>query len=266
MTHWISGSKYQTLESMFKYNSKEATRISKVFKYGDWTTTQGSRTDLKYLKKIIDKTIDSNRHKKPNEKLVSPLLECFENQFSNTVRYHNGLRKYHELRQNANCQRVLIDGKIQVEIHWGDSGTGKSHGAHERYPCAFPYDCSQRGFWGEGATAYNGEDTVIFNDFSGEYPWCQLKRVLDKYSISVNTKGSSAPLLANRFIFTSNTPYTEWYKKETDKNPEELNAFKRRITHLYHYEKTSKHTATRRQYDIETNEPMENAVIVYSTD
>lgn len=45
-------------------------------------------------------------------------------------------------------------------------------------------------------------------------PYNFLLRMLDRYALSVEVKGGSVPLRATKFIFTSNTPPTEWYRLE----------------------------------------------------
>ena len=226
-THWTIGSTYQSLAECVKYTQKAESKISKHFRLGDWSIVQGTRSDLNYLKQVIDEC----------DELEDPLHKCFNTLFRQTVQYHRGLGTYiaQKYIAKSNGLRVAPGKKIIVEVHYGDPGTGKSHQAYERFPNAYRREATHGQFWGAGASAYRNQSVVIFEDFTGSsYPLCALKRLLDKYPLVVNTKGSAVPMIANHFIFTSNYPPKDWYPEFKD-NPIELNALMRRVTHLYSY-------------------------------
>lgn len=129
-------------------------------------------------------------------------------------------------------------------VHWGLSGSGKTHQAHDMYgQDAFYKDPTTR--WWDG---YNGEATVIIDDFQGgsigtdwsrEY-WC---RIIDKQPMQVETKGGHVPFLAKRVIFTSNYNPGGWYGGHE--------AVMRRITYVKEHTQYFKHPKGTGLRDIE---------------
>ncbi|AWU66059.1 MAG: Rep [Angristvirus hurin] len=91
----------------------------------------------------------------------------------------------------------------------GPSGAGKSRYANEHWPKAFwkaPY--SQ---WWDG---YTNQDTVVLDDFKDDtMRLTDLQRLIDHYPYWVEIKGGSVPMLATRYVITSNKHPEEWYIK-----------------------------------------------------
>ena len=241
-THWIVGDTYQNIQQCFEYTTKSETSVSRTFKLGDWSIFQGARTDLNDLKEVIDQnlsTCDPCGDGLNTGVVTNPLLTCYDTLFNQTVRYHRGLQMYIDLKRSE-CGRRVNDGdSIVVEVHYGDPGTGKSLQAHRRFPHAYRHESTHGVFWGAGATAYQGQKVVIFDDFTtGSYPFNPMKRILDRYPVDVSTKGSATPMKATHFIFTSNLSPREWYGDEFDKSTRDYDAFRRRITSIVEYRKT----------------------------
>jgi len=80
---------------------------------------------------------------------------------------------------------------------------------------------SHSGTWWDG---YEGQHTVIIDEF---YSWLRYDfflRLTDRYPLQVETKGGSVQFVSRRIVFTSNTQPTEWYPNIQDRA-----AFNRRI-------------------------------------
>lgn len=112
------------------------------------------------------------------------------------------------------------------EVIWiyGPSGTGKSTIADMCEPNAYR---KANGQWWDG---YDDHDAVIWDDFSGRYPFRDLLVVLDKLGCNVEKKGSSCALMASKFIFTTNLPPWTFYNSQENT----MDAFMRRITLFVH--------------------------------
>lgn len=121
---------------------------------------------------------------------------------------------------------------LKVELHVGPTGCGKTHYAYETYPgiYAMPVKCGQS-LWFNG---YNGEDTVLFDEFKGEFSLVQFLRVIDIFPIQVETKGGFVWFNPHRIIITSNYNEDEWYDY-TNREQSRL-ALKRRITERYQWQ------------------------------
>lgn len=94
-----------------------------------------------------------------------------------------------------------------ARVFWGPTGTGKSFRAWEEAgPSAYPKS-SRSKFW----DGYQGEQDVILDEFRGAIDVAYLLTWLDRYPVRVEIKGSSKPLSATRFWFTSNLHPRDWY-------------------------------------------------------
>lgn len=63
--------------------------------------------------------------------------------------------------------------------------------------------------WFEG---YEGEEVVLFDDYRGETGFSEMLRLTHEHRSKVNVKGGSATVNPACVVFTSNEPYTLWWK------------------------------------------------------
>ena len=57
-----------------------------------------------------------------------------------------------------------------------------------------------------------GQETVVLDDFKDyAMPLVELQRLLDWYPLWVEVKGGSMPMMAKRYVLTSNTSPDDWY-------------------------------------------------------
>ncbi len=99
--------------------------------------------------------------------------------------------------------------------YWGPSGSGKSRHAYElggdsQFWVGRPRSRGQSVWW----DGYEGQSTVVIDDFYGWMPWSALLRLLDRNPVNLNCKGSTAICLATTFLFTSNSHPSMWYPKQ----------------------------------------------------
>lgn len=153
---------------------------------------QGKRNDLAEIKEKIDSRGEAG------------LQDAWEENFSSMVRYNRGIEKY--AASKAPQRQASDKGKMNVLLFLGPTGTGKTTAALKRWPDAYMKDESK---WWDG---YSGQDTVIFDDFvgAGDLPVSALLRLLDGVEARVQVKGGYKPMVATRFIFTSNLNVSEW--------------------------------------------------------
>ena len=125
------------------------------------------------------------------------------------VRHGKGLVHLRQtLCLDADRREFGPDGP-ELWVLWGPSGSGKSRYAKEHWPGAFwktPYTQ-----WWDG---YGTHDTVILDDFRGDcMRLTDLQRLLDWYPLWVEIKGGSLPMLATRYVITSNQHPADWYTR-----------------------------------------------------
>lgn len=139
------------------------------------------------------------------------------------------VRHYHVLRSisSDNAQPAAIERRVFV--FWGRTGTGKSRRAWQEAGMeAYPKDPRSK-FW----DGYKSQSHVIVDEFRGGIDISHLLRWLDRYPVRVEIKGSSRPLAATTFWFTSNIAPKDWYP---DIDSETFQALLRRFTEVVHFE------------------------------
>lgn len=110
-----------------------------------------------------------------------------------------------------------------TRVYWGGTGTGKSRLAFEEAgQGAYPKDPRTK-FW----CGYNGQESVIIDEFRGGIDIGHLLRWLDRYPVIVEVKGGAHVLRATKFWITSNLSPDAWYP---DIDEETRLALRRRLT------------------------------------
>lgn len=188
-----------------KYCSKDGNYIE----LGNWEAGgQGTRNDLKnIMKKIKDNT---------------PLLEIFEEDpetISRNLRFVNQYKAMVEKEQTKEFRNV------EVIVHVGDAGSGKTKAAFEADPNIFTVN-TEDSFPFDG---YDGEETILIDDFYGGMKYHQLLRVLDGYQYRCNIKGGHRYAKWKKIFITSNDQPENWYSKGMTP------ALKRRITKIVQF-------------------------------
>lgn len=122
------------------------------------------------------------------------------------------------------------DGSIEpkIFINWGESGTGKTYTALKDHPDAYvvirPNKDGQ--VWWDN---YDGEETIIFDEFYGWFPYDMLLRLCDRSPFQGAVKGGFVHIKATTFIFTSNKPWEEWYSEDLRTKTDDFAAWRRRL-------------------------------------
>lgn len=137
------------------------------------------------------------------------------------VKYHKGLERYRCLMSKQKEFKQL-----EVIVLWGEAGKGKTKRAYEIDPDLYSVREPNNGsLWFCG---YDGQDTILFDDFYGWIKYSYLLKLLDGYPMILDTKGGTVNKQWSRVIFTSNDPVEKWYHRS------ELSALMRRITDVRH--------------------------------
>lgn len=179
----------------------------------DWGfgTGQGERTDLEKVSDYV--------------KEGKSMTEIGEEYPIQVIKFHKGI-----LYLSSLLKRPRI-GVKEVEIYWGDTGTGKTRKAldidEKLYQVNVPGKDGQ--VWYDG---YDGQKTILFDDFYGWISWVELLRITDRYAYRLRVKGGYLPCMANRIIFTSNTHPDNWYNY-SDRMVKA--AFQRRVNYVFEF-------------------------------
>jgi len=190
-----------SLEQNKKYCSKEEGRLAGPWEHGE-ALVQGQRRDLDALKEILDEGGDVG--------------DCFEVNFSSTVRYHRGLQYYVSQALPVRREKTL------VTVLLGPSGCGKTRDVYVAAPTCYVMPLEFK--WYDG---YLGQGDVLFDDFSGNMRLTELLKVLDRYPLTVPIKGGHVNFAPKRIFITTNIHPRRWYQWLN--REQQWEALKRRI-------------------------------------
>lgn len=169
------------------YCSKEETRVEGPFEYGE-ISKQGKRSDLESVVAMVEEK--------------TPLSEIAASAPHQFIKFHKGIIALRHALDEPKPRK-----KPEIYFIFGEPGTGKSRWAFENYPNAFRASDNSYG-WFDG---YDQHETVIFDDFYGQFPLQLMLNLLDYYPLRLPIKGGYVTVHAHRFIFTSNNPPEQMY-------------------------------------------------------
>jgi len=190
-----------THEQAKEYCMKEETRDSAAVNGGGpWTHGEdaqpGKRSDLLLLKAAVDEGRDELSIAQ-DDKLFPVWAGAYR-----------AMERYKRLKTVRS--RSWMTESI---VYWGPPGTGKTRRA--------AYEAGADAYWlpkpGLGQTpffdGYDGQETVVIDEFYGWLPFDLLCRMCDRYPLMVNTKGGMVSFYPRKILFTSNLDPNQWYKE-----------------------------------------------------
>lgn len=162
------------------------------FEWGNWSAGgQGARNDLKKCMQMIKE-----------DKSDLEIMEEMPNIVSNNLRFYE---KYKSLIERELTKEFR---KIEVIVHYGVAGTGKTKRIFDEHPDAFTANCGESFPFDK----YDGQKVLVLDDFYGHIKYHELLRILDGYQYRVNIKGACRYARWEKVFITSNKRPEEWYK------------------------------------------------------
>ncbi len=199
------------------YCKKDDTRVPYTVPYEDGTPrTQGKRLDLEGFKEAV--LGGANQR------------ELLGDHLGIIARYP---RFYTPLTHM--CRPVRTTDLV-VTLHIGDTGLGKTKAVVDQFgtdPSFYTAPLSNGTMWLDG---YDRHSVVLLDDFAGaasHVSLCFMLRLLDRYPVSVPTKGGHTWWLPNEVHVTTNLLPKKWYTWKD--RGEQYPALARRFHKVYLY-------------------------------
>lgn len=200
-----------TREQAREYCRKTETRVAGPWEIGTFESGgQGKRTDWTALKEDVKKK--------------RTLSELSEDHFALMVRHGRNII------QVASWMRPVRNTKTKIIVVFGEPGTGKTYWANEQWPGAYQKPAKTK--WFDG---YNGEDAVIFDEFSAWFPFDLFKRIGDHTALKVESKGGYLEFTSKYAIFISNFHPKQWWYQLFQEYPHQFKALARRVDEVYKF-------------------------------
>lgn len=138
------------------------------------------------------------------------------------VKYYRGFEKLQFIVDKKNAKFE----KCQVTVIHGPTRTGKTTKAYEIDPGLYDLPVGGGNLWFDG---YDGEKTILLDDFEGQFQYYDMLRVCDGHPGKFPFKGGFYIKNWNHVIITSNKAPSEWWMLD------DVSAFiKGRITCIMH--------------------------------
>lgn len=176
------------------YCQKGETRDGECWSEGDLEFAQGKSSELRECAELIQSgcSIRDAAREYPLQFLL-----------------HD--RGFTALRGISLEDSVPLFRTVKVYVLYGPSGVGKTRASYGFDAGLYKLDrASSTGVWFDG---YDGQPTLLLDDFYGWIPYSQLLNLLDGYRCRLDVKGAHTYAAWNTVILTSNEPPEEWYSK-----------------------------------------------------
>lgn len=167
---------------------------------------QGERNDLKRASDLI---LNSDLYNVAKELPVT------------FIKYHKGLSAYKFIMEKHSLPK---NQEVKVNVIWGPPGSGKTYQCHLYDDNLYnvPEPTKDGTVWFDG---YDGEKTILFDDFYGWIKYHTMLQLLDRYNMKLQIKGGFVNKAWTTVLITSNKPPEEWYP-----HIEDTSALMRRIS------------------------------------
>lgn len=183
-------------EQAAAYCKKDASRKpgSLIFEQGVMKGKgdgQGKRTDLAAIAEMV---------------LEKKSLRDIAMEFPSTyMRTHKGIKEFKLVTAEKRTKHTVCF------IIYGASNSGKSTWVRKAFPDACWITKGVSGCWFD---EYDGQETIVFDEFAGWMPFTWFKRLIDQTPLSLDAKGASKNMNPTTCVFISNNPPDTWWSDE----------------------------------------------------
>lgn len=139
------------------------------------------------------------------------------------------LGQYEALRKQQYLS--AFNEPTKTTFMWGPTGTGKTRYIRENFDPMDTYflEYDPR----DQFSGYNGQKTLVLDEFTGQIKLPFLNRLLDRYAIELPSRYYNKWRNWNEVVIIANAPLTAFYREEQEQQPDLFNALIRRIDNFW---------------------------------
>lgn len=180
-------------EQAIRYCEKDETRVAGPWRFGTFEkVTQGQRSDLIVLR-------DAVRSKRSAYDMLQ------DDEVATVLLKHP--RAYGLALQAYQQEATRGFRKLHTTVLWGPTGSGKTRKAMESSEKVYKWSPCQPEWW----DGYQGEDTIVIDEFYGQMKPARMLELLDGYECRLPIKGGHVYAAWTKVFITSNKKPSEWY-------------------------------------------------------
>lgn len=202
------------------YCSKQDTRIEGPVEIGTFAEER-SRTDISNFMELVNLNAT-------NEELATLYPKLYLDNI-NKIETLKEKRRYDEFKSKLR--------EVEVTYLYGRAGIGKTSYIVSKHTLGTFYSVP---FYGNGNfDSYNGEDVIVFDEFTGEIKINLMNKLLDIYPMQLPSRYSNKVACYTKVYIVSNLPISELYKNDRENGLFE--AFLRRIHNIIRMDENGMH-------------------------
>ena len=212
------GSKTQARD----YCSKADTRISTtVYEFGEFAEEK-ERTDLNDIIQLIE-----------NGASDMEIKDAFPSQY---FRYSKHIQQYRQTYLEDKYKKVFRT--LEVNYIFGSAGIGKTRYVMEKYGFENVYRVTD--YILDPFYSYKNEDVIVFEEFRSSIKIEEVLNYLDGYPLMLASRYHNKVACYTKVYIVTNLPLYKQYENLKTVHPDSWNAFLRRITNVYDFNKSKK--------------------------
>ena len=203
-----------------QYCSKVDTRVSGPYEIGEYEQ-EGQRTDLLRAIKMIDEGLP-----------FETVAQIFPTQ---SVMYETKL-KNREMERISEKFRSQCRN-VEIIFIYGPPRTGKTTFVNAQANFNFNDIFVVENYGEYMFTGYQKQNTVIFDEFTGQVPITRMNKLLEPFPMRLNVKGGVVQACFTKVYIISNYSLQELYQAEKTEQYESYKAFCERINKIIRFDK-----------------------------